>query len=131
MEAADFSGLGNLLTLYDGAGWDEGLFGGALALDGVNDYAARADGLLNGAYPARGNGTGTDFTVSAWVYLNRLGHRHPLVQKQGDGQRGLNFTVEENNRLTCELFRDQTAETEFESSVTLAAGTLVSRGVDV
>lgn len=121
--AADFSGYGNDATLRDGAGWGDGLFGAALSLDGTGAYASRPDAQLSGGFPAQSDGSGEDFTISAWIYLNRLNHRHPIVQKQGDEQRGLNFTVEPDNQLTCELFSDPFSETEFGGATPLNAQT--------
>ena len=122
-QADDVSGWANHLTLAGGAAFGDGLFGSALELDGYDDYASRPDADLVGAYFSRNDGSGEDFTIAAWINVDVLGHRHPIVQKQGDLQRGVNFTLEADNRLMCELFRDQTTETEFYSSVTLASDT--------
>ncbi len=121
LTAADQTVFANDLTLHNGAGWTAGVYGAALLLDGTDEYASRPDSQLHGAIPAKSDGSGEDFTVAVWIYLDYLGVRHALVQKQGDEQRGFNFTVEPTNRLTCELFRDQSVETELSSSTTLEA----------
>ncbi|MBN1672653.1 MAG: lamin tail domain-containing protein [Kiritimatiellae bacterium] len=57
--ALDASGNGHHGTLLGGAGWGTGQFGGALSLDGANDYMTRASGS---PLP-----TTSPLTVTAWV----------------------------------------------------------------
>jgi fibronectin type 3 domain-containing protein len=63
--AADASGNGVTATLSNGAAWGTGQFGGAVSLDGVNDYVALPANstMLNQANAA---------TLSAWVKLSSL-----------------------------------------------------------
>ena len=60
--AADASGMGRTATLVNGAGWAAGRYGGAVNLDGVDDYVTVASpGLPTG-----------DFTLEAWVFLDQI-----------------------------------------------------------
>ncbi len=120
--AYDLSGRTNDLTLQAGANWGAGIRGGALVLDGADDHASRPDAQLDGAFPAKSDGSGVDCTFAAWIRLAATGVRQPIIQKQGDEQRGINFCVESDNRLTCELFRDQGAKTELAAPTPLSAG---------
>ncbi len=61
--AADASGQGNTGTLVNGAGWTAGgRFGGALALDGQNDY-------VNVPNSASINISGIQLTISLWAKI--------------------------------------------------------------
>jgi O-glycosyl hydrolase/fibronectin type 3 domain-containing protein len=61
--ASDATGSGRNGTLYNGPAWGTGKFGNAVYLDGSNDYVGFSPGVVNGL---------TDFTISAWVYLNAV-----------------------------------------------------------
>jgi hypothetical protein len=112
----DYSGYENHAILQAGAGWGVGKFGSALSLNGSGGYAARPDADLNGTMPAHSTNAADDFSVAAWIKLNTLNKRHPLVQKQGNGQRGFNFTVESNNHLAVEFYKGQESSDESELS---------------
>ncbi len=61
--AADASGNGHTATLQAGAAWGTGRNGSALSLDGKGGYAS---------LPADAFADVSDFTISAWVYLNAV-----------------------------------------------------------
>ena len=61
-EAKDASGNGNDGTLMNGAKWDDGKFGKAVDLDGVDDYVEVPD--------APNLGSMEEVTVAAWMFLH-------------------------------------------------------------
>lgn len=61
--AADATGNGWAGTLVNGPRWVGGKFGNAVELDGSNDYVRLPNGVVDGL---------TDFTISAWVYLDTV-----------------------------------------------------------
>ncbi|MCJ7423777.1 right-handed parallel beta-helix repeat-containing protein [Candidatus Bathyarchaeota archaeon] len=63
--AYDSSGNGNNGTLVNGPTWAAGKYGEALSFDGVNDYVEIAGNTDLNPYTS-------DWTVSAWVNLNKL-----------------------------------------------------------
>ncbi|HRX86528.1 MAG TPA: PKD domain-containing protein, partial [Phycisphaerae bacterium] len=120
--AFDQSARGNSMQLHSGATRDVGYYGNALRLDGIDDYAARSDSALSGDFPAKSDGSGLDFTFAAWINLDALGIRQPIIQKQGDAQRGINFWIEDDNRLGCELFSDQENKTVVQADTPVTSG---------
>ena len=113
---------GNTLTLQQSPGWVPGQDAGAISLDGSAQYGSRGDSQLVGAFPSMSVGGATEFTLAAWIRLNRTGHRHAIMTKQGNETRGLLWSVESNNRLSLELFKNQSDDTDIASDTTLAAG---------
>jgi glucuronoarabinoxylan endo-1,4-beta-xylanase len=61
--ASDATGNGWTGTLVNGPLWTTGKFGNAVNLDGTNDYVSLPSGVVDGL---------TDFTISAWVYLDTI-----------------------------------------------------------
>lgn len=61
--AADASGNGNHAALQGAAAWAAGKSGNAVSLDGTNGYAALPAGIVSNL---------NDFTVAAWVKVNKL-----------------------------------------------------------
>jgi arabinoxylan arabinofuranohydrolase len=59
--ASDATGNGWTGTLVNGPLWSTGKYHNAVNLDGTNDYVRLPTGVVNGL---------TDFTISAWVYLD-------------------------------------------------------------
>ena len=59
--ASDSSGNGKNGTLVNGPTWGAGMIGGAIVLDGVDDYILLPTGLMSAV---------TDFTVCAWAKLD-------------------------------------------------------------
>ncbi len=59
--AADATARSHSGTLVNGPTWVAGKSGNAVSLDGTNDYVSLPTGIVSGL---------SDFTVSAWVYLN-------------------------------------------------------------
>ena len=121
--SADDAENGNTLSLNQGPNWVPREDGTALQLDGSSEFGSRSDATLNGAFPCKNSGASNDFTIAAWIKLDRGGHRHPIVTKQGSGTRGLLFSIEESNRLNLELFKDGSTDTDTQSDLILQANT--------
>lgn len=121
--AYDQSPQGNDVIFHGNADRSAGFVGNALLLDGISGYASRPDASISGAFPSVSNGTGRDFTFAAWIYLETQNARQPIIAKQGEGLRGVIFNVEEDNHLTCEIYRNQSDATLLVSNQTLAAHT--------
>ncbi len=61
--AFDSTGNGWTGTLVGGPTWTTGKYNNAVNLDGTNDYVSLPTGVVDGL---------TDFTISAWVYLDAI-----------------------------------------------------------
>lgn len=72
--AVDGSGNGRDATLYGGATWGDGVSGGALHLDGTNDYAATSGVVLD---------TSKSFSVSAWTRLTTSSGNRGVLSQDG------------------------------------------------
>jgi len=120
VSAMDASGNNNTLDIK-GESWQSGKVGGALMFDGSSTFGERADAQLIGAFPSKKTGQTEDFTLSAWIKLNSLNERRPIVGKQGSGIRGFMFMVERSNVLGLEMFKDGSSRSAVSSTVTLEA----------
>jgi hypothetical protein len=88
--AADASGMGRTGTLVNGAGWGAGRYGGAVALDGVDDYVM---------VPSPGLPTG-DFTMEAWIFLDQVASFQTIMESlDGLGGPELEFNIVTGGRL--------------------------------
>ena len=129
----DSSGQNNTLTM-SGATWVQGIFGTALHFNGTSDYAYADNSSLSDGIPAYSADStvvrtlaststettvGEDFTLSAWIKLDKLNHRHPILSKQGNETRGFLFSVEDTNKLALEVFKDAGTKTGVISSASL------------
>lgn len=65
----NYSGL-----LVNGPQWTTGLISGALHFDGIDDFVDIGHNLIN---------TGADYTVAAWVRLDRLDHDAAIIGQDG------------------------------------------------
>jgi hypothetical protein len=45
----------------------------------------------------------TDFTISAWIYLNELGREQVIVSNQGDGPGGYRLSINKDNQLLVDF----------------------------
>ena len=90
--AADASGAGNEGTLVkmDDADWVDGKFGKALDFDGVDDH------VTLGADVGLGLDNPAEFTLSAWIKLDRAGNFPMVFSKDGTE---LNLRLNANTRL--------------------------------
>lgn len=105
--AADASTNGNSLSLTGGAAWGAGHSSYGLSLDGINDQASRNDLNLVGAFPAGGSDPAQDFTLSAWIKLDRTGTNQTILAKQGNSKaRGFVFYVGADNKLSLQVFNN-------------------------
>jgi hypothetical protein len=93
--ATDTSGNGHHATLLNGASWSAGKNGGAVALDGVDDYVALPAGVVAEL---------ADFTIAAWVYWDAArdwarifdfgsGTSHYMFLTPRAYRGGMNFTI--------------------------------------
>jgi glucose/arabinose dehydrogenase/chitodextrinase len=91
--AADASGHGLIGALTNGAGWNAGMYGNAVNLDGADDYVSLGN-------PAALQMTGS-MTISAWIYSTAFpGDDAAIVSKRGSGESGyqLDTTVDRGPR---------------------------------
>jgi PKD repeat protein len=129
--AADQQNTNDLLLL--GPTWQPSLgkLGGALYLDGVDDYADAPDNSLSAGFPGRSGSGGQNFTIAAWIMPERLNDRQPILAKQGTtesgAQRGFMFSAGDSGggqRLYFEAFAndDSAGGTSVTSSQALTTG---------
>lgn len=121
VDALDTAGRTNTLKI-NGSSWTIGRLGAALNFNGASNYAYRSDSSLSGAFPAKSVGAAKDFTLAAWIFLDKINSRQPIVSKQGNGNRGFLFLVEDSNKLSLQLFNNSDIRTEIFSSSTFDAG---------
>jgi hypothetical protein len=108
-------------TLVNGAGWTAGRTGGAVALDGADDYVA---------IPAF-DVTGAGLTLAAWVNISSLGDAvdRPVISKATDTAEGSHYwaigftTVDGVARLRFRLKTGTTTTTLVATSGNLQANT--------
>lgn len=112
---------GNDLQLKGGE-WVTGYMGGALRFAGKYNYAYRTDADLSGAFPAKGTGGAEDFTLAAWIMLDKANTRNPIICKQGNGKRGFLFLVEDSNKLSMQIFNKSGVRSDVFSSTVLKTG---------
>lgn len=82
--AADSSGNGNTGTLTNGPTWITGQLGGAVNLDGTNDY-------VDVANPSNFNfNYNSPFTLTGWFYISNITNENDLISKEDapNGYRG-------------------------------------------
>jgi alpha-L-arabinofuranosidase len=110
-EAADSAG-GHPATLTGGAGWTQGIRGGALGTDGTTGFADAGTGVVD---------TTASFSVSAWVKLDRITGYQTVVSI--DGNQVSNFFLQ---------FRDDSRRFAFTrlAGDAPADGTIAAANVD-
>jgi len=115
--AADSSGNGNDGVLIGEPLWVAGIIGGALELDGVDDYVDCGNPSMLDF------GTG-DFTISAWINLTAI-ERATVYAKGGDNSGGIRYTLAmgEANDNQMTLTTDDNS-----SKVQARGGTVVNDG---
>lgn len=106
--AADSSPYANHGTLFNGAAWTTGKIGGALDLDGVNDYATLPPNMINPAETTSG------FSAAAWVKLRASSGAVQLILQQ-DGATG---------RIWLNRRGDGALETYLGGIATISTGTI-------
>ncbi len=89
--AQDSSGLGNDGTLGGNPQWVAGTKGGALDLDGIDDYVA-IDGIADDI-------TTNTFTVSAWIRTTQTGDGDVIGANHSGGDHDFVFGVDQGNLL--------------------------------
>ncbi len=97
----------------------------SLYFDGSNDFVFINDGDLNGEIPAATSWSNTDFTISAWIYLQSTSDRKPIASKQGNSvsgnARGFMFSAT-NGGLELEVFTSDGGAPSDKTSVTSSSG---------
>ena len=94
----DKTGNGLDGTLVGGPGFAAGVFGPAIQLDGSNTQ-----------YVDCGTDPAFDITerltVAAWIKMDQVTDRQPIVNKEGDGVRGVGYRVEEGGIVHVQLYK--------------------------
>ena len=62
------------------------------------------------------------FTLSAWINMDTIGDRRPIVSKQGNSQRGFLFMMGTDRKLALELFKNQSSQSIMKSARLLNPG---------
>ncbi len=88
-KALDFSGHSNDGTLRGNTQWVEGIMGGAIDLDGNDDYVA-IDGVVNDI-------TSTNITLSAWIKTTQTGEGNVFAANNSGSEYALLFGVQGGN----------------------------------
>ena len=114
--AFDGSGNGHSATLVNGPLWTSGQSGGALNLDGSNDYVqSNASGILN---------TATSFTVAAWVSTaSTSGVLRAAVSQDGASISPFKLELNSNNQWSFTL---RSADSTTNTTVRAQSGTVAA-----
>ncbi len=76
--------------------------------NGSSDFIWVDDTDLHADFPSKNASATTEFTISAWVYLDDISDRGPFVSKQTGGsgnERGYVFMLEDNQKMKLEAFQ--------------------------
>ncbi|UCF17753.1 MAG: hypothetical protein JSW59_09870, partial [Phycisphaerales bacterium] len=93
----DKSGNGLDGTLVGDPGFAAGVFGQAIQLDGSNTQYVDC-----GTDPAFD--ITEQLTVAAWIKMDHVDDRQPIVNKEGDGVRGVGYRVESGGIVHVQLY---------------------------
>jgi hypothetical protein len=111
----DMSGNGLDGTLVDGPSFAAGMFGSAIQLDGSNTQYVDC-----GTDPAFD--ITEQLTVAAWIKMEHVDDRQPIVNKEGDGIRGVGYRVESPGTVHVQLYKTGGAvKTDLYSTINLEA----------
>lgn len=116
----DGSGNGNNLSLAASASLSEGRYGNALNLpSGSQSMAFVEDNLLHSTFPGSSEGSTVDsFSITAWIRLNEIEDRSPIITKEYKDKRGYEFAVK-NGKLAVQIYKNETTGTSVSESGTL------------
>ncbi len=94
--ATDASTNANTGTLTNGPTWTTGQIGGAVMLDGIDDYISIPDAASNrGSRP---------MTAVAWVKRDAVGEGDAIFMKRGGTNDGWGLTIGSDNRLSMTFY---------------------------
>jgi len=111
----DESGNGLDGTLIGGPSFAAGMYGPAIQLDGSNTQYVNC-----GTDPAFD--ITEQITVAAWIKMDHVTDRQPIVNKEGDGVRGVGYRVEEGGIVHVQLYKTGGGvKTDLNSTVSLEA----------
>jgi len=111
----DKSGNGLDGTLVGGPSFAAGVFGPAIQLDSSNTQYVDC-----GTDPAFD--ITEQLTVAAWIKMDHVMDRQPIVNKEGDGVRGVGYRVEEGGIVHVQLYKTGGGvKTDLNSTVSLEA----------
>ncbi len=111
----DKSGNGLDGTLVGGPTFAAGVFGPAIQFDGSNTQYV--DCGIDSAFDIT-----EQLTVVAWIKMNHVDDRQPIVNKEGDGIRGVGYRVEGGGIVHVQLYKTGGAvKTDLNSTVNLEA----------
>jgi hypothetical protein len=116
----DLSPNGNDLSLSGSANLQAGRSGQGLFLPGTSpSYAFIHDADLNNSFPSSSMGLPVDsFSIAAWIKLNTINDRSPVLTKEIQNKRGFEFGVK-NGYLAVQIFKDETVGSRIENIGTL------------
>lgn len=119
-KALDGSVYKNDMNLSTGTVFGEGVYGTALSLNKENkDHASIESGPLSSTFiSAALNMPAEVFTIAAWIKLNSIDDRSPIISKEELNKRGFEFAVR-NGYLAAQIYKDGTNFTRVEGSGTL------------
>jgi hypothetical protein len=113
----DKSGNGLDGTLVGGPGFAAGMYGPAIQLDESNTQYVDC-----GTDPAFD--ITEQLTVAAWIKMDHVDDRQPIVNKEGDEVRGVGYRVESGGVVHVQLYKTGGAvKTDLNSTVNLEANT--------
>jgi len=123
----DISGNGNNMACSSCPTSASGKKDGAYQFSGTQ-WLRRADPNLDGAVPGKSSGSPDDFTITAWVRLDSLTDRKPIVSKQGGdisgNKRGFLFTATDSEpKPSMEVFKDESSSTVLLANTGLSTNT--------
>jgi len=111
----DKSGNGLDGTLVGGPGFAAGMFGPAIQFDSSNTQYVDC-----GTDPAFD--ITEQLTVAAWIKMDHVTDRQPIVNKEGDGVRGVGYRVEDDALVHVQLYKTGGAvKTDLYSTANLEA----------
>jgi len=111
----DKSGNGLDGTLVGGPSFAAGVFGPAIQLDSSNTQYVDC-----GTDPAFD--ITEQLTVAAWIKMDHVTDRQPIVNKEGDGVRGVGYRVESGGIVHVQLYKTGgSVKTDLNSTVNLEA----------
>jgi hypothetical protein len=118
-------GIGGITPDKSGNGLDGSLVGGPSFAAGVFGPAIQLDSS-NTQYVDCGTDPAFDITeqltVAAWIKMDHVTDRQPIVNKEGDGVRGVGYRVEEGGIVHVQLYKTGGGvKTDLNSTVNLEA----------
>lgn len=113
----DVSGFNQPLSMIGESYLEEGKKGKALSMPASTaSFAEADDSFLIEGFPSGSKTTMSDsFTIAAWVKLNSIDERNPIITKECMDKRGFEFSVK-SGYLAAQIFKDEVTGTKVESN---------------